>query len=228
MKMPSSDNPWGERVLAQLLGSQARAKVLTCLLAGPPEPLHIREVERRCGLPYTAVGRQLGRRGDHGQQRGGPVGSARVYSLVLQSPILAPLRDLIRRTTGLALPLREALAGLPVTVALIYGSVASGQDHADSDVDLLVVGEVDPVILAERLRGVEQQLGREVTPVVYRLQELREELTKGNPFVGSVLRGPMIYLVGDADALPRTAEQRPVAVTPAPTPLTCCCGSRPR
>jgi predicted nucleotidyltransferase len=67
-------------------------------------------------------------------------------------------RIYLRRHWSTLSSLRRALRTEPgVSMAVVFGSVARGDDHADSDVDLLVAlrdPELHPrVALAERLRG---------------------------------------------------------------------------
>ena len=59
--------------------------------------------------------------------------------------------------------LRAALAKAPgVRVAILFGSVARGDDTAESDVDVAVSGDVDPIALSAELAAA---LGREVDVV---------------------------------------------------------------
>ncbi len=70
-------------------------------------------------------------------------GHQKYYQANADGPVFEELHGLIRKTVGLAGPLREALASLcdRIRAAFVYGSVASGQDRADSDIDLMVIAE---------------------------------------------------------------------------------------
>ena len=46
-------------MLGRLLGSEARARVLSALLAGSPGRYYVRDLARRVGLPPTAASREL-------------------------------------------------------------------------------------------------------------------------------------------------------------------------
>ncbi|MBI4770247.1 MAG: nucleotidyltransferase domain-containing protein [Chloroflexi bacterium] len=57
----------------------------------------------------------------------------------------------------------SVLAGHPVALAYLYGSVAAGQTHPFSDVDIAVVVETDAVRPAGQLRfelALEEEIGR--------------------------------------------------------------------
>lgn len=108
----------------------------------------------------------------------------------------------MHKTTGLGQTLRDALVALgPVDCAFIYGSFAKGEEHADSDVDLMIVGHIDLARLQRVLRDLEQQLGREINATVYTPQEFTQRRHEGDAFLRRVLLGPKIVLIGDADAL---------------------------
>ena len=114
------------------------------------------------------------------------------------------MRDIVVKTIGPAEVLRTAL--LPVAdrihLALLYGSLAKGSDHAGSDIDLLIVS--DKLTLEEvyaALAWAETQLGRPVHPTLYTEKEFRSRRAKGNPFLAKVLAGESIVLIGGKDAV---------------------------
>ena len=91
--------------------------------------------------------------------------------------------------------------GSRIACAFVYGSVA--REHALSDINLLVVGEVGLADLAPALRRVEARLGREVNVTNYSTREFRKRAAKEH-FVSEVLRGPKTFVKGeqrDLDAI---------------------------
>ncbi|MEN6642860.1 MAG: nucleotidyltransferase domain-containing protein [Armatimonadia bacterium] len=198
--------PWGEAALDQLLGSPSRARLLACLLLPGARPSHIRELERRCGLPYGPVYRELKRLEKLGVVRGERIGNSTVYSAASDSPLLPGLRELVRRAVGIIPLLMQALDQDNIAAAFVYGSVAAGEDHPGSDVDLMVIGDTDDEAVSEALADVTAQTGLEITPVVYPPQEFRQRLREHNSFVSSVLRKPKIFVRGDEDVLRRLGE----------------------
>jgi len=127
---------WGNRALPALLGLPARARVLTWLVLHPEQPVFLRDLARQCGLSVTPVHRQL------------VEGSARRYRLSPRLPALGAVKELIAATTGLAPRLRERLDRPGVECAFVFGSGATGEEQADSDVGLFVIGDIDGVLLA--------------------------------------------------------------------------------
>jgi predicted nucleotidyltransferase len=106
------------------------------------------------------------------------------------------------KTAGLADELRGALAPLRAGIAraLVYGSQAAGSGTAQSDVDLLVVGELDELSLHRAIRGAEERLSRTVNYTLLSPAELRRRQRQGGGFIARVLQGPVIEILGKADA----------------------------
>jgi predicted nucleotidyltransferase len=93
-----------------------------------------------------------------------------------------------------------------VQVAFVYGSMASGSEHSDSDIDLMLIGTLTPVELAVPLREAREVLGREINPTVYSPAEFREKREAGNPFLTRVLDRPRLFVVGNSHELDTIAD----------------------
>ena len=115
------------------------------------------------------------------------------------------MRGLVLKTSGLREVLAEALDGLDaIHFALVFGSVAAGTAKADSDVDLLVVGDLGLRALAPRLRPAAERLGREINPVVMSPADfVRERSTK--PLLVDLLAKEKLFIKGDERELERLA-----------------------
>lgn len=127
------------------------------------------------------------------------IGSQKHYQANPDSPIFRELLGIIRKTVGLAEPLREALAPLAprIAAAFVYGSVAKGTDTSASDVDLLVVSDnltYGDVYAA--LEHLNTQLGRRINPTVYTRHELARRRKGDNAFVTRILEQAKIWLIG--------------------------------
>jgi predicted nucleotidyltransferase len=91
-------------------------------------------------------------------------------------------------------------------LALVYGSIASGQERSESDIDLMVIGNVSPADLALPLRRAREQLGRDINPTVYLVTEFNKKRAARDHFLSHVLTGPRLIVLGsenDLDKAPR-------------------------
>ena len=123
-----------------------------------------------------------------------------------QSPIFRELRSIFEKTVGLIPSLRVALGPLAhkVACAFVYGSIARREEHATSDVDLMVIGSLGLADLAPSLRKVEKRLGREVNVTNYSVDEFRKKVAENDHFLTTVLKGSLQFVKGgqrDLDAI---------------------------
>jgi predicted nucleotidyltransferase len=106
---------------------------------------------------------------------------------------------LINKTAGVVPTLRTILRPFEqqIVCAFVYGSVARREEHARSDVDLLVVGNAGLANLTADLRKTEARLGREVNVTSYSAAEFRRKAAAKEHFLSEVLRGPKEFVKGD-------------------------------
>lgn len=131
------------------------------------------------------------------------------------SPIFSELRGIIVKTLGVEGALKEVMAkfGDRIACAFLYGSVARRQEHALSDVDLMIIGSVGLSELSPSLRMLEKKFGREINVKCYSPVEFREKVEAENHFVTSVLKGEKTFLKGDKDELESLAGKRDRSAT---------------
>lgn len=122
--------------------------------------------------------------------------------------IFADLCGLFRKTAGIVAELREGLrsADTAMEVAFVFGSVARGDERAESDIDVIVIGTATLTGLAPRVRQLEKRLGRPINLRVYSPEEYRRKVTEKNHFLLTIQRAPKAFLKGgpnDLDNLSR-------------------------
>ena len=192
--------------LAQLpiFRSELQARVLGLVLLSPKAKWSAPELQERLGAAQQTLNSELRRLAAAGLLEVETVGRTKLYSAAVDSPLYEPLRQLLESTVGAEQLLAERLGELDgVDGAFLFGSWARGTpSRSTSDVDLLVVGDVDYDSLTDAIRDAEQLLGREVHLIVYTREELQEKQARGSGFVRAMLSGNLKPLVGTAAALP--------------------------
>ena len=187
-------------MLERLFSSRVRVKVLTIFLTNPESHFYTRELERVLGESPYALQRELRRLEGIGLLEAERQGNIRYYWVNQDFPIYHELRGIILKTSGLGGTLREALTDLgAIEEAFIYGSVAAGDEDGSSDVDMMIVGEVDLLRLSEVVSRLEDSTGREINYAVYSSDEFENKLREGDPFLENVQSGPKILLIGSED-----------------------------
>jgi predicted nucleotidyltransferase len=197
--------------LSAVLFPGYRRRVLGLLMLHPEESLHGREIARRTGLPAGTLTRELKRLAGVGLLTQEKRGNQTLYQANRASPIFSELAGILRKTSGLADVIAEALASFSdaIQVAFIFGSVARGTETAGSDVDALIIGSVDFGSVVDALYPAQQMLGRDVNPKVFSMLEWRKRLKGREPFVMDVLAKPKIFLIGDEHELTEPGRHKP-------------------
>ena len=195
--------------LADALFGRVRGLVLALFFGHPDRAFYTREVIQALDVGQGAVQRELKSLSTVGILVREPRAREVYYRANADCPIHDELLGLTLKTLGLADVLRSALSNLAesIDVAFVYGSVAKGTLNAQSDVDVMVVGTVSFAQVVAALTPTEEVLGREVNPSVYSAQEFRSRAAHGDHFVTSVLREPMLFLLGGRGELDRLAGQ---------------------
>jgi predicted nucleotidyltransferase len=197
----------GKRDLSSLLFGKTRKAILSLLYGHPEESYYLRQIVRRTGYGLGTVQRELILLTDAGIIRRLDSGHQVYFQANPASPVFNELKSLITKTVGIGDTLRTALAPIKdrISIALVYGSVARGEENQRSDIDLLVVGDIAFADVVKVLRSAQETLGREINPTVYPEEEFRSRVSEGHYFVRDVLNGPKIFVIGDEHELKRLA-----------------------
>jgi predicted nucleotidyltransferase len=88
--------------------------------------------------------------------------------------------------------------------AFVFGSYARGEENPQSDIDLMVVGDVDIDLLDEKMAGLEKKLGRSINYLAFDNREFSRKRKKKDGFLMEVLKEKKIMLIGDERHLEKT------------------------
>jgi len=190
--------------VADVLFGKGRGAILGLLYEHPDQSFYYRQLTRELkDLSVGTLQRELDTLSQLGLIERSTLGKQVFYRANRSHPIFQELRALVAKTVGAIPMLRSALAPLSsqISFAFIYGSMARGQERAESDIDLIVVGKASLEDVLIRLSNIEASLRRAVNPTVYSPAEFRTKLTGGNHFLNSVVRGEKVFLLGDEDEL---------------------------
>jgi len=176
-----------------------RGDVLAATLSQPEKWWYLSELAQFLGTSPSSLQRELKALVDGGILETRREGTRAYFKADTRSPVFPELRGLIDKTAGLLPTLREALRPLDrrIACAFVYGSVARSDEHAASDVDLMVVGDAGLADITPVLRKAEARLGREVNATTYSATEFRKKATAKDHFLSEVLRSHKLFVKGD-------------------------------
>jgi DNA-binding transcriptional ArsR family regulator len=188
---------------------KTRQGVLAATFVQPERSWYISELARRLGVPSSSLQRELHDLTAAGILKSHRQGRMVYYQANAQSPLFSDLRGLLLKTVGLVDILADALRPLTpkIGVAFVYGSIASGQERSDSDIDLMVIGDLSPVELAVPLRHARELLGREINPTVYSPAEFAKKRGAKDHFLTPILTKPRLLVLGGENELDETARE---------------------
>jgi hypothetical protein len=79
-----------------------------------------------------------------------------------------------------------------LNACFVFGSVARNEQSADSDIDVMLIGDVTMELVTPLLKNAERILGKQINPTIYSVQRFRDKLREGNHFLTTVVREPKI------------------------------------
>ncbi len=189
--------------LGNALFTTTQQKVLALLYAQPNKSFYTKEILRLTGMGVATIKRELDRMLSVGILTMTPIGNQHHYQANQDCPIYFELLGIVKKTFGIMDELNLALLSLrnKIEWAFIFGSVASDKETAASDIDLMVIGEVNFSDVVRALYSAQEKLGREINPKIYKQEEWMQMLSKSDTFVKEVLSKPTMDVIGKGNEL---------------------------
>jgi predicted nucleotidyltransferase len=186
-------------MLDELLLGRTRAAVLRELYTNPDRRVSFNELVRRLKSGPGAISRELATLTSAGLVTEQREGNQRFVSAGVSSPLFSELKARITKASGAPTFIREALNGLEdkIEVAVIFGSVASGTERADSDLDLFIVGTAGYSVVTQCLYAVEDRLGRRIQALYFDAGSPADRASLQKPSMQAMLSGPKVFVIGD-------------------------------
>ncbi|MCV9964920.1 nucleotidyltransferase domain-containing protein [Pararhizobium sp. BT-229] len=144
--------------------SQRQQKVLRALILQGEASFSVSDLIRIAGPGNGATQRVLDSFEAAGIVKKRAQGNQRIYSINLEHPIYPELRSICIKTFGVADVIAKELEPFEsrIETAFVFGSMAKGEERPGSDVDLMVVGDIDYFELGEALERMQAELGRDI------------------------------------------------------------------
>lgn len=195
---------------------QIRKQILATLILHSNHSWYLSDLAKHLHKTPSSLQRELAALTQAGILLQTKNGNRTYYKANKECPFFPELLGMLIKTAGLVDVVSDALSPVAskIRLAFIFGSIAKNEDRSDSDVDLLIVGNLNLVDLSKILSGVESRLARAVNPVLYSESEFRDKLQKGNHFLTAVLAEPKLFILGTENDLAgfgnsRTSEETP-------------------
>ena len=187
----------------EILFPNIRVAVLGRLLFDPSRSWYLSELAKSIGLSAPDIRRELSQLSQAEIIKEWRDGNRVYFSANTDCPFFTELRGLILKTSGLVEVVRDSLSSLSdaIVIAFVYGSIAKGKEVSESDVDLMIVGDVSSKKLSLVLKEAEEMLQREINTSVYSKKEFLNKINSKDHFVSSILRQEKIFVLGSDNEL---------------------------
>jgi predicted nucleotidyltransferase len=189
--------------LGRLFRSRAQILILKLLFLNPASEFHLNDIARRTGLAPSAVAKECAVLLSLGLVRKRVRGNMTLYEINRGSVIHDELKRIFLKYELLDELLASRLESERVKYALIYGSFAKGTEGEKSDVDLLVVGDIEEEELSRAVNEIERKTGREVNYNLWNEKEFVEKVRNKIPLIREISRTPVMMILGEESEFKR-------------------------
>ena len=187
--------------MGDALFTKAQQKVLALLFGQSDRSFYLNEVVRHAAMGKGVISRELTKLCEAGLLVVTKQGNQNHYQANAAASIFNELKQIVTKTMGVAGVLQQGLAEIlpQMESAFIYGSIAKGNAHAASDVDVMLVGDnISYSQIMALLEPIEVQLQRKVNPTIYTPAEFAERLAQGQSFLSKVMSQTRIDLLSQS------------------------------
>jgi len=189
-------------MFSDLITSKTRVKLLNVFLTQPLEMYHVRECVRKTNEEINAVRRELLLLEKKGVLKKEPRANRVYYSLDKDYPFYFDLLKIGSKNIGLGKAILENRAKLgKIKFAMFSGKFVRRIKDNPDEVDLIIVGTVVLPELAILVRDEEARLGTEINYTAMTEEEFKFRKTRNDPFLGGILLGSRVMLIGDEETL---------------------------
>ena len=170
------------------LRSEITKRLLNYFFINPHESLYINEISRNLQLDKRNLVKKLKEQEKEGGLNDNKRGNLKLYSINKAYPLYNEYKKIIMKTVGFEEKLREILREAKgIKEAYVYGSYASNKMDVNSDIDLLVIGKHDIILLQRSLNKLQKEINRSINAVNMDEKEFKKRLKDEDPFVKGVL-----------------------------------------
>jgi len=196
----------------ELMFGTYRRQLLATLLLRPDERFHVRELGRMTGFSPGSIHRELKILAESGLLRQERVGNQVLYQSDPDCPIYDGLASIFRKTAGLADLLQDALRELAenIDIAFVFGSMATGQQTPSSDVDVVVLGDVELIDVVKALSFLSETLSREINPVAMTTETFVTDFGNKKRFAKNIMSEQKVFVIGSERELAELTQYQSV------------------
>jgi len=178
------------------LKSNVVRKVLNYFFLHPENSLYLNEIVRKLKLDKRNLVKKLKELQEAGLIQSETRGNQKYYFLNKKFPLYTEYRNIMMKTIGLEKKLKNILRNIEgIKKAYIYGSYAKDKMDAFSDIDLLVIGNQDTIILQREISILQKEIDREINIVSMDEKEFNLKRKSKDSFISRIFKENPIQIL---------------------------------
>lgn len=123
-------------------------------------------------------------------------GKQRYFSCNTAEPIYKNFKAVFLKTSGLEQTLKQRLSSLKdISAIYIFGSYASGRINAESDIDILFVGDHNIIEAEKVLYDISREIGRAINAIHLTPTAFNEKKKHNDPFLFGIFEQKTIKVL---------------------------------
>jgi len=188
-------------ILADIFSSKTRAEFFRILFGLDSAEIHLREIARQSGLTIGTIRQEAEKLKRLSLILKRKDGNRVYYRANKKHHLYDLINQMVLRTSGVIGVLEQELKDFDLKFAFIFGSVASGKNRLESDVDLFLIGNTSLREVSSTVSQASFKIGKEINVHVMKPEEFRQRKLDGEHFVTRVLETPILMIIGREDEL---------------------------
>ena len=135
-------------------------------------------------------------------------GKQHYYTVNKVNPIFQELQSIFIKTIGVKSVIENALQKFSnhIKFAYVYGSMAKGDLRADSDIDLMIIGDISGREISGAMINAGNDLNREINFNIISFNEFSTRLASGDHFINTIFCESKLFILGDQNEFERLGK----------------------
>ncbi len=176
--------------------SKITKSILNFFFLHEDESFYLNEIARNLCLDKRNLVKKLKEIEEEGLFSSQLRGNQRHYQLNKKYPLYKEYKKIIAKTIGLEEELRQILKNIKgIKEAYIFGSYAKDKIDVFSDIDVLVIGNYNTILLQEKIGELQKTIDREINVVGVDKKEFEVKRKEKNSFISDIFKRKKIKII---------------------------------
>ncbi|MFH1824994.1 MAG: nucleotidyltransferase domain-containing protein [Candidatus Firestonebacteria bacterium] len=178
------------------LRSELTKKLLNYFFINPHENLYVNELSRKLDFDKRNLVKKIRELEKEGILKSQRRGNLKLYSINKRYPLYAEYRKIILKTVGFEDRIKKIAEEVKgVKEAYIYGSYVNNKMNLYSDIDVLVIGSHDIILLQRKFNKLQKEIDREINTVNMEEDEFKKRVKNKDHFILEILKKEHIKII---------------------------------